>query len=185
MDRKKSRFNKYVLSYKNLIYNHAYYSTGRIEEAEDITQEILMKLWRHMDSIQEKRVRPWILRVTRNLCIDRSRKIREQHFSEFEEKGHHSMENQLIDERANPEDEIIQSSSVEHIMGCLNKLPEKLRTAVILRDIQDLNYDLIAETMGLPLNTAKVYIHRGRKMLAKQLIEQSEFDIETELSYEM
>ena len=60
MDKKKSRFNKYVLSYKNLIYNHAYYSTGRIEEAEDITQEILMRLWRHMDSVEEKRVGPWI-----------------------------------------------------------------------------------------------------------------------------
>ena len=185
MDRKKSRFNKYVLSYKNLIYNHAYYSTGRIEEAEDITQEIFIKLWRHMNSIEKKKMRPWLLRVTKNQCIDRSRKIRERHFSEFEEQGQNSMEDQLMDERANPEEEVIQSSSVENIMGILNRLPEKIRSAVIMRDIQDLTYDLIAESMDMPLNTVKVYIHRGRKMLAKQLIEQSEWDLETGLGHEV
>jgi DNA-directed RNA polymerase specialized sigma24 family protein len=79
------------------------------------------------------------------------------------------MENQLMDETANPEEEVIQSSSVEHIISILNRLPEKLRTAVVMRDIQDLTYDLIAESMDMPLNTVKVYIHRGRKMLARQL----------------
>jgi RNA polymerase sigma-70 factor (ECF subfamily) len=185
MDRKKSKFIKYVQSYKNLIFSHAYYSTGTVEEAEDITQEIFLRLWRHMDSVKKKKVRPWLLRVTRNLCIDRSRKIRERHFSEFMEQDQNAMEDQLMDEAANPEDEVIQSSSVEHIMNILNKLPEKLRTVVIMRDVQDLPYDLIAESMDMPLNTVKSYIHRGRKMLAKKLIEQSEYDLEEGLGYEV
>lgn len=80
-----------------------------------------------MDSIEKKKMRPWLLRVTRNQCIDRSRKIRERHFSEFEEQGQNFMEDQLMDERANPEEEVIQSSSVENIMSILNRLPEKIR----------------------------------------------------------
>ena len=84
------------------------------------------------------------------------------------------MLNNLSDSKENPEHLIIYDDLLEQ---SFKRLPENIRSIVIMREIQDLPYNLIAETMALPLNTVKVYLHRGRKMLSLYIKEHCEQNI--------
>jgi len=164
------QFKNIVLRHKDLIYNQAFYFTSNCEDAEDITQEVFIKLWHHFDKVKRNSVKAWLLKVTRNLCIDYSRKNHEQSLSElYDNDTTTSVIDNLMDFSANPEQEIITKDLSEKIMFTINLLPEKIRNILILRDIQDLKYDTIAEIMDLPLNSIKVYLHRGRKYLLENL----------------
>lgn len=168
---KKRRFKKIVFQYKDLVYNQAYYFTGHKEDAEDITQEVLLKLWYHLDALKGAAVKSWLIKVTHHTCIDHSRKKREHSLSEFEPREQQYMLNGLSDSKRDPEHLIIYDEMLEQ---GFNLLPEHIRSIVFMREIQDLPYNLIAETMELPLSTVKVYVHRGRKLLAQYLKEHCE-----------
>lgn len=163
------RFKHLVKQHKNQIYNQAYYFTNSKEDAEDISQEVLLKLWHHLNSVKSKAVKSWLARVTRNVCIDFSRKKREYSLNELGSGGQQRMIDCRDEAQADPAQLVI---SEDLIRQGIASLPETLRTIVIMREIQDLPYALIAETMNLPLNTVKVYLHRGRKLLAQFLDEQ-------------
>ncbi|MBN2012850.1 RNA polymerase sigma factor [candidate division KSB1 bacterium] len=169
------KFKKLVHHYKNLVYNQAWYFTGNSDDAADITQDVLLKLWNHLDNVSVRSAKSWLLKVTRHACIDFSRKKREQCFSAYEnEAADNSIDHLLIDSDIDPEQFMDKLEFHENISDALAALPEKLRTIVILRDIQDQTYDTIAQTLDIPLNTVKVYLHRGRKLLAKTLRPQAQ-----------
>lgn len=161
---KTRRFRQLVDQYKDLVYNQAYYFTGNKEDAEDITQDVLLKLWHQMEKVRDNAAKAWLLKVTRHACIDLSRKSRERSLSEFEPETRHQIMNRLQDSAASPEQRIIHDDVLRQ---GLHALPEQFRSILIMRELQDLPYDLIAETMELPVNTVKVYLHRGRKLLAQ------------------
>ena len=168
-----TKFKNIVREYKNLVYSQALYSTGNRYDAADITQEVLIKLWDNMDGIKLHSVKPWLLKVTRNCCIDLSRKKREKYFSEFDDND----EENSIPEIAtpandpDPEQSLDKAETQHRIFEAIKELPEKIRTTLILRYIHDETYDVIAEIVGCPLNSIKVYLHRGRKLLAQALKE--------------
>jgi RNA polymerase sigma-70 factor (ECF subfamily) len=163
MNMKTLRFQHVVQQHKDLGDNQAYYFTGNKEDAEeDITQEVLLKLWRHLDAVKGRAVKSWLMKVTRNVCIDHSRKHREQSLSEFESDTQRQIMNRASDCQDDPEQITISDDLLQQ---GLKQLPEHFRHIVIMREIQDHPYHLIAETMGLPLNTVKVYLHRGQFIL--------------------
>jgi RNA polymerase sigma factor (sigma-70 family) len=166
MDMKTRRFQHLVNQHKDLVYSQAYYFTGNKEDAEDITQEVLLKLWHYLDAVKGKAARTWLMKVTRHACIDHSRKHREQSFSEFEPETQRQILNRTRDCHHDPEQLMISDDLLQQ---GLKRLPGNLRHIVIMREIQDYPYHLIAESMDLPLNTVKVYLHRGRKLLAQYL----------------
>ncbi len=153
-----------------MVYSQAYYFTQNVEDAKDITQDVLIKLWHNMDSISSKATKSWLLTVTKNLCIDFSRKKRELIESKMEsdyDNGDFRLDG--VDATSDPEQDMIQSDRKEMLMQAIGKLPEKIRHVVIMREIQDLKYEDIARAMEIPLNSVKVYLHRGRKMLFEYL----------------
>ncbi len=158
------RFKTLVHQHKDLVYNQAYYFTGNREDAEDITQDVLLKLWHHLNALKRKAVKSWLVKVTRHACIDHCRKTREYSLSEFEPAQQQHMLNRLSDPGSTPEQMTISNDVLRQ---AIQQLPPQFRSIVIMREIQDLPYALIAETMELPLNTVKVYLHRGRVMLAQ------------------
>lgn len=161
---KTRRFRTLVQQHKNLVYNQAWYFTGNKEDAEDITQEVLLKLWHHLNAVNNRAVKSWLVKVTRNACIDHCRKVREYSLSEFEPEEQRRMWDRLSNADHTPEQLTISNDVLRQ---CIQQLPEQFRSIVIMREIQDLPYSLIADTMDLPLNTVKVYLHRGRALLAK------------------
>lgn len=162
------RFEKLVHGYQHRVYGFAYYLLGDREEAEDVTQEVLLRLWNHRDGVDEDRVLAWLLRVTRNACVDELRRRTTYHnlVDVNSERLDYAAGSGLL-----PDDAAEQADFQERLQHALQQLAEPYRSIVILREIQDMKYEDISEALGLPLNTVKVYLHRGRKMLREQLSE--------------
>lgn len=165
------KYKKYVSQYKNLIYSQALYSTGNRDDAADITQEVFIKLWNSMGNIKTQTVKSWLITVTRNCCIDMNRKKHEQYFSELTTGEEDIIDHISAGPETDPEHNLYKHESQQRIISAIAGLPEKIRTAIILRYIHDEAYDKIAKTLGLPINSVKVYMHRGHKILAQKLRE--------------
>lgn len=128
-------------------------------EAEDVLQEVFIKLWQHRESLPLSKVKPWILRVTRNHCLDRLRKRRPE--SEIEE--HH------MSHEEGPEQQLQRADTGKLLQASIANLEEPYRSLVILRDLQQHSYQEIATVTELSLPQVKTYLHRARKQLREQL----------------
>jgi RNA polymerase sigma-70 factor (ECF subfamily) len=110
------------------------------------------------------------LKVTRNLCIDHSRQKREVAFSTLTNSSNtERLELDQIEAGLNPEEETINIDAKDRILNAIQKLPPKIKDVIIMREIHDLKYEDIASSMDLPMNSVKVYLHRGRKLLFEYL----------------
>ncbi len=169
---KRTKFEKYVSRYKDLVYSQAFYFTGDSAEAQDITQEVLLKFWHHLESLSSKSAKSWLIKVTRNLCIDHSRKRREIAMAQMNASENGKLERfelENVDDSPDPEVAMERIDLQERLRIAIGKLPEKIRETIILREIQGFTYEEIAEALDIPLNSVKVYLHRGRKSLIKYL----------------
>ena len=166
---KRSRFKKAVNTYKNVIYSQAFYFTGNREDAEDITQEVLLRLWNHLENINMSSIKAWLMKVTKNICIDLSKKKKRILTDSFDNNEELSLCEIIPDDAPGPEKQLINKDLKERITGLINKLPENIRSIVIMRDIQRLKYAEIAEVAEISINSVKVNLHRGRKLLLKDL----------------
>ncbi len=150
------------------VFNVAYKFVGSHEQAEDLTQDIFLKIFKSLDTFDRRaNFQTWLISVSRNLCIDHYRSVRK--------------ERQTIDREVTAEDvspvsaTISPLAALEHrdlaalLRQALQGLPQSLRMAVLLRDIQELSYQEIAERLRLPEGTVKSRINRGRKELARQI----------------
>jgi RNA polymerase sigma-70 factor, ECF subfamily len=151
------------------VFNVAYKFVGSHEQAEDLTQDIFLKIFRSLETFDRRaNFQTWLISVSRNLCIDHYRSVRK--------------ERQTIDRDVPAEDLSPASATVSPLAALENRdlaamlrlalgsLPASLRTAVLLRDIQELSYLEIAERLHLPEGTVKSRINRGRKELARQIL---------------
>jgi RNA polymerase sigma-70 factor (ECF subfamily) len=162
------RFERYVRTYQHRVFGFAVYYLGDRREAEDVTQDVLIRLWHHIDTMEEERLLGWLLRVARNACVDVLRKNRARHQriapvldDIAEPAGHGPL----------PDDDAEADDFQHHLERALAQIAEPYRSIVILREIQELKYEEISGAMDLPLGTVKVYLHRGRKMLRQHLTE--------------
>jgi RNA polymerase sigma-70 factor (ECF subfamily) len=152
------------------IYNLCYRFTGRAEEAEDLAQEVFIKVYqtlRTYDAAQGS-FSTWLHRVARNHLVDHYRRTKrdrmtssiEDDLATFEEKPSPG---------AGPTGQVEARERQEFLQQGLNKLSPDLREAVILRDLHDLDYVEIAQVLGVPQGTVKSRINRGRLELARVL----------------
>ena len=157
-----------VQQYRRKVFNVAYKFVGRHDEAEDLTQDIFLKIFKSLGTFDRRaNFQTWLISVSRNLCIDHYRSVR--------------LERQTIDRQVDPNEltpmshepgpvaAIEQQDRVVLLREALAALPELLRTAVLMRDIQELTYQEIAHRLKLPEGTVKSRINRGRLELARQI----------------
>lgn len=163
---KLSRFEQHVRAHQDRLYAFACYLLRDAEEAQDVTQEVLLRFWQHRAELDEERLLGWLLRVARNACIDAVRR-RKAYRRVVDADGEH------IETTANDEpaaDAVVEAAQFnDRLAAALDRLAEPYRSIVTLREIQELKYDEISDALGLPLNTVKVYLHRGRRMLREEL----------------
>ena len=154
--------------FQNRVYGFAYHYLGNREEAEDVTQEVFIRLWKHREHIDEEQPLGWLLRVTRNASVDAIR--RRKTYTRTV-----SVNTDLLDfaQGGNPlpDTETESSDFRRHLLKAVERLDEPYRSIVILREIQELKYQEISEALDLPLSTVKVYLHRARKSLRNDLHE--------------
>jgi RNA polymerase sigma-70 factor (ECF subfamily) len=159
-----------VRSHTGLVYSTCYRFTSHADEARDLTQEVFLRLFRSLHTYDSGAggFRTWLIRLTRNLLIDHYRKNRkhqvldplEDQIPAIEAKGGMGAQADYA-LRGREAGELLQSA--------LRRLTPDLREAVILRDLQELEYKEIADVLRIPEGTVKSRINRGRAELARQL----------------
>ncbi len=153
-----------VRLHADLVYRVALRVTGTADDAADAAQEALVKLWRHGAAVPLEKQRAWAARVARNAALDllRSRKARPQPHA-----------GEIAPDPESPDalpDALAEAADLRSgLDAALAGLGEPFRSLVVLRDVEGLAYDEIAEALDLPLTTVKVYLHRARARLRAAL----------------
>lgn len=166
MPRTVTQFERLVHRHQDRVYSYARCYLSSEADAQDVTQEVFLRLWHHVDGVEEDRVLHWLLRVARNACIDvlRSRRSGRALFV-LESDGL----DDLLDLGPGPDTDCEHIDFQDLLRRALERMGEPYRSILILREIQDLKYEDISEALDLPLNTVKVYLHRARKALRDRL----------------
>jgi RNA polymerase sigma-70 factor (ECF subfamily) len=150
------------------VFNVAYKFVGKYDEAEDLTQDIFLKIFKSLDTFDRRaNFQTWLVSVSRNLCIDHYRSVRKER--ETIDRGVDASELSPASKETSPIAALEQRDRVLLLRDALSELPVSLRDAVVMRDIQELSYQEIADRLRLPEGTVKSRINRGRTELAKQI----------------
>jgi RNA polymerase sigma-70 factor (ECF subfamily) len=156
-----------VRLHRRKVFNIAYKFVGRHDQAEDLTQDVFLKLYKSLDTFDRRaNFQTWLVSVSRNLCIDHYRSVRKER--EVVNRDVDPSELTPTAPERSAQAELEQRDRVHLLRKALDKLQPSLRTAVMLRDIQELSYHEIAERLSLPEGTVKSRINRGRSELARQ-----------------
>jgi RNA polymerase sigma-70 factor (ECF subfamily) len=159
------------------VYGICYRFTGSATEAEDLTQEVFLKMYRNLGNFDPARgsFGTWLTTLTRNLLVDNYRRSRMERASDSldesvdgEEDGPSKLE-RLADSRPSQEHHVAGLELKAKIQHALAQVSPELREAVILRDLEDMDYKDIAEVLHVPQGTVKSRISRGRSELARLL----------------
>jgi RNA polymerase sigma-70 factor (ECF subfamily) len=158
-----------VRQYSRRVYNLAYRFVGRHEQAEDLTQDVFLRIYRSLDQYNSDMgdLSNWLLRLARNLVIDDYRRRQRQPVDSGDDLENHS--HYLRSGSENPHRTIERKERSLQIMEAINKLSPDLRQCVIMRDIEELTYQEIVDRLKIPEGTVKSRINRGRIELARVL----------------
>ncbi|MCS6874204.1 MAG: sigma-70 family RNA polymerase sigma factor [Pyrinomonadaceae bacterium] len=159
-----------VATYSKRIFNLAYRFTFDVEAAEDLTQEVFVKIYKTLDQYNSNQgdLSNWLMKIARNLIIDDyRRRQRMPQDSDAENIEDHIFHLRSIQE--SQQIEIERQELMEQIQKAIKKLPPDMRICVILRDVEELSYQEIAKLLKVPEGTVKSRINRGRIELAKIL----------------
>jgi RNA polymerase sigma-70 factor (ECF subfamily) len=166
-----------VQQYHRRIYNICYRFAGSAEDAQDLAQEVFIRMYRTLNTYDQSKgaFTTWLTTMTRNLLVDHFRKTRQQRMTDSLDAAPSEHEDSLplgerIPDGGPPPDSGVQSRETrEAVHGALQRLSPELREAVILRDLQDMDYREIATVLKVPEGTVKSRINRGRAELARLL----------------
>ena len=150
------------------VFNIAYTFVGRHDEAEDLTQDIFLKVFRSLATFDRRaNFQTWLTSVSRNLCIDHYRSVRKERETINREVDAAELVRASND--SGPFVALEQRDRVALLRHALGLLPPTLRVVVLMRDIQELSYQEIADRLRLPEGTVKSRINRGRTELSRQI----------------
>ena len=152
------------------VFNLCYRFTGRPTEAEDLTQEVFIKIFQTLQSYDATQgaFATWLNRIARNHLVDHYRRTRKDRLtSSLDEEG--SAMEETPSPTAGPGAQVESRERRELLQKGLDKLSPDLREAVILRDLNDMDYHEIARVLAVPQGTVKSRINRGRLELARVL----------------
>jgi RNA polymerase sigma-70 factor, ECF subfamily len=166
-----------VQTYNRRIYNICYRFAGSSDDAEDLAQEVFIKMYRTLATYDSNKGAfvTWVTTITRNLLVDHFRKTKQDRVTDSLDATSSAHEDaqplsEQIQDQSAPPDQHVRSREVqETVHAALARLSPELREAVILRDLQDLDYREIATVLKVPEGTVKSRINRGRAELARLL----------------
>jgi RNA polymerase sigma-70 factor, ECF subfamily len=163
-----------VRQHTRRVYALCYRFTNSGQEAQDLTQEVFLRVFRTLRTFHssEGSFGTWLARVTRNLLIDHYRRTRQERVTDSIEEQLPMLEQEGAGAVARPDHQLEGREASEILQATLQKLSPDLREAVILRDLQEMEYREIAEVLEIPEGTVKSRINRGRAELARLLRKQ-------------
>src|SRR6188472_4641635 len=161
-----------VLSWEQIVTDHsarvyrlAYRLTGNRHDAEDLTQEVFVRVFRSLSTYSPGTFEGWIHRITTNLFLDQARRKQRIRFDALSDER----ADRLTSATASPDAAYADRTFDDDVELALASLPPEFRAAVVLCDVEGLSYEEIAEILGAKLGTVRSRIHRGRAMLRAAL----------------
>lgn len=147
---------------RDAVYGYLIYMTKDTSLAEDLSQEVFLRMFLHLDKFREEAsVRTWALRIARNVFLSYAKRKRPVLLEEQEWEA-------VVDTtNKHPEEEMLKREEAEHVRHCLMCLGEQDRTVLLLRDFEELSYEEIARIMNLTTEVIKSRIHRARQRFRK------------------
>lgn len=158
-------FETLVLPTKNKLFRFAFRLLGSSEEAKDVVQEVLIKLWNGREQLSEvQNMEAWCMRITKNLSLDRLR-MRQRRATDRMEEGF-----EIRHEGLSPHERTEIQENMQRIDQLIAALPEKQRQVIHLRDIEGYSYNEICDILELDMNQVKVNLFRARNTVREKLI---------------
>jgi RNA polymerase sigma-70 factor (ECF subfamily) len=153
-------FEELVRLHERTVYNLAYRMTGRPEDAKDVAQEAFLSAFRRLGSFRgDSSFSTWIHRITVNACYDQLRRRRREPTADLVD---------ATDLPSSSDPERTASAAVD-VQRALLHVPDEFRPVLVMREIQDMDYEEIAMVLEVPVGTVKSRLHRGRRALAEAL----------------
>ncbi|MEN8223441.1 MAG: RNA polymerase sigma factor [Acidobacteriota bacterium] len=157
----KRGWNMLIDRYSKTVYNLAFNFCGSSDDANDLTQDIFIKIYKNIDKFDENlNISSWILRISKNHCIDYWRKNKKNNFKV-------DLEDNLVKDEHSPEEDLIKTGDLKILREKMLQLKPDARALLIMRDIQSHSYQDIADSLDIPLGTVKSKINRARIQLAR------------------
>jgi RNA polymerase sigma factor (sigma-70 family) len=154
-----------VTDHSARVYRLAYRLTGNPHDAEDLTQEVFVRVFRSLDKYTPGTFEGWLHRITTNLFLDQARRKSRIRFDALADDAAHRLPSAL----PTPDVALLNQMFDADIEAALADLPPDFRAAVVLCDVEGLTYEEIADVLDLKMGTVRSRIHRGRSMLRKSL----------------
>jgi RNA polymerase sigma-70 factor (ECF subfamily) len=174
--RDRVRFEEEALALADQVYRVARHLVGSTEEAEDLMQEAYARAFRSWRSFTPgTNLRAWLLRILTNLNIDRGRRIQRTPDMQPLEAGDYFLADKL-EQAGGPiteEERVDERLSQDNIVSALSEVPHDFRDVVVLVDIGDFSYQDAAQILDIPVGTVMSRLHRGRRILKRQLAEEA------------
>ena len=165
-------FKDLMIPLQNKLYRYALRVVGNTEEAQDVVQEVFIKLWNKREQVANyQNIEAWCMTLTRNLSID---KLRSKH-RKSTEKIPEGMS--VTDSSATPFQEAAYQDTLTRVKRLLEKLPDKQRLVMQLRDLEEMTYQEISDIMGISMEQVKVNLFRARKFVRAQLLNSESYGL--------
>ncbi len=164
-------FQYLVEQYSRLVYNHIYRMSNSPDLADELTQEVFVKIYQKLNTFdQTKPFKPWLLRIASNTTLSAFRKQNKiVSLDALKESGQWKES----DPSPDTSDLIEAQLSNEALLKMMNALDIRYRTVLLLRYKEELSYDEISETMNTPINTIRTWLKRGKDALQKEFTKQN------------
>lgn len=171
-------FERFVEHFRAKIFKHAWLMCGDREDAEEVAQEALLRVFQNFEQLRDpEHVRTWVFRIARNECLMKRRKSvfapdRELSLEEFipaKADGDGQVRIEIADWSGLPEDRLLQSEMKAVLKRAITELPEKYRSVILLRDIDELSTQETAEILDVTEDVVKTRLHRARLSLRQNI----------------
>ena len=173
-------FDRFVEHFRTKIFQYSWLMCGHREDAEEVAQETLLKIFQSFDQLHEpERVRPWVFRIAKNVCLMKRRKsvfapeheLSLDQFLPVKRRHDGQVRIEIADWSGVPEDQALQSEMKEMLGRAINELPEAYRSVILLRDLEELSTEETAQILDLSVDSVKTRLHRARLALRQKLDE--------------
>ncbi|MBO0813269.1 MAG: RNA polymerase sigma factor SigE [Microlunatus sp.] len=162
-------WDEVVREHSARVYRLAYRLTGNPHDAEDLTQDVFVRVFRSLHKFQPGTLEGWLHRITTNLFLDGARRRKKIRFDGLAEGSEERLESRM----PAPAEQLADADLDHDVAAALAALAPEFRAAVVLCDIEGLSYDEIADVLGVKLGTVRSRIHRGRAQLRTALSHRS------------
>ena len=154
------QYQQAITQYRQRVFSFANYSLRAREDAEDITQDVFIKLWQNWQRLDHSKLNAWLMRVAHNAVVDHVRKDKKANeqvddYAELEDQASEEYSGGDLDDRA----------FKQQLMEAIKSLDDPFRSILVMRDIQGMSYTDIQQSLDISASQVKVYLHRGRRKL--------------------